>query len=100
MGIEVDNIHSQIHRLLTDKEGFAVVEKKSDAVEFTINRQSAYSQKTIESSVIINPKKLNIFEQQTKAAQKLLSEIFVEEEPALPQNMELERNCDYVDENT
>ena len=90
LGIEVDNIHSQIHRLLTDKEGFAVVEKKSDAVEFTINRQSAYSQKTIESSVIINPKKLNIFEQQTKAAQKLLSEIFVEEEPALPQNMELD----------
>lgn len=90
LGIEVDNIHSQIHRLLTDKEGFAVVEKKSDAVEFTINSQSAYSQKTIESSVIINPKKLNIFEQQTKAAQKLLSEIFVEEEPALPQNMELD----------
>ena len=90
LGIEVGNIHSQIHRLLTDMEGFAVVEKKSDAMEFTINSQPTYPQNTVEPNVIINPKKLRIFEQQTKAAQKLLSEIFVEEEPALPQNMELD----------
>lgn len=89
LGIEAGKIHSQIHRLLTDREGFAVVEKKSDAMEFTINSQPTYPQNTVEPSVIINPKKLRIFEQQTKAAQKLLSEIFVEEESAVPQNLEL-----------
>ncbi len=87
LGIESENIHSQVHRLLTDSDGFAVVEKKSDAVEFTINGKPAYSQQLAATSVTINPKKLRIFEQQTKAAQELLSGIFVEEEAAIPQNM-------------
>jgi uridine phosphorylase len=88
LGIESENIHSQIHRLLTDSDGFAVVEKKSDAVEFTINGQPAYPQQPAKPSVIINPKKLRIFEQQTKAAQELLSDIFVEEESVTHQNTE------------
>ena len=88
LGIESENIHSQIHRLLTDSDGFAVVEKKSDAVEFTINGQPAYPQQPATPSVIINPKKLRIFEQQTKAAQELLSDIFVEEESVTHQNTE------------
>ena len=90
LGIEVGNIHSQIHRLLTDGEGFAVVEKKSDAMEFTINSQPTYPQNTVEPNVIINPKNSVSLNSKRKAAQKLLSEIFVEEEPALPQNMELD----------
>lgn len=85
LGIESDNIHAQVHRLLTDSDGFAVVEKKSDAVEFAINGEQASAQRPAASSVIINTKKLRIFEQQTKAAQELLSGIFVDEETAKPQ---------------
>lgn len=80
LGIEVDNIHSQTPRILTDEDGFAVVEKKSDAVEFTINEKSAQTQQDAVPSVIINPKKLRIFEQQTQAAQELLSDIFADED--------------------
>ena len=88
LGIESENIHTQVHRLLTDSDGFAVVEKKSDAVEFTINDKAAYTQKQTGPSVFINPKKLHIFEQQTKDAQELLSRIFVEEDATTPQKTE------------
>ena len=88
LGIESENIHSQVRRLLTAGDSFAVVEKKSDAVEFTINGEPAYTQKPAAPSVTINPKKLRIFEQQTKAAQELLSGIFVEEDATIPQKTE------------
>lgn len=87
LGIDADNIHSQIHRLLTDKDGFAVIEKKSDIVEFTINDIPSPISRPAISNVIINPKKLRIFEQQTKVAQKLLSDIFVDEGDENPQNV-------------
>lgn len=85
-GIESENVHSLIHQVLTDQEGFAVVEKKSDAIEFSINSHLTYPQQSVAPSVIINPKKLSILEQQTTAAQEMLSDIFVEEESATPQN--------------
>lgn len=76
LGINADNIHVLIHRTLTDDEGFAVVERKSDAVEYQIGQA-----KPAEApKVVINPEKLRIFEQQTKEAQELLSDIFVEDE--------------------
>lgn len=90
LGIESENIHSQVHRLLTDGDGFAVVEKRSDAVEFAINGKPTYPQQLVAPGVIINPKKLRIFKEQTKAAQELLSDIFVEEESATPQNTEID----------
>ncbi len=90
LGIKSENIHSQVHRLLTDGDGFAVVEKRSDAVEFTINGKPTYPQQPVAPGVIINPKKLRIFKEQTKAAQELLSDIFVEEESATPQNTEID----------
>lgn len=86
LGIEASSIHSQIHRLLTDGDGFAVIEKKSNAVEFTINGKPVSVQQPTTPSVVINPKKLRIFEQQTKAAQELLSDIFVDEKAAKSQN--------------
>lgn len=86
LGIESENIHSQIHRLLTDREGFAVVEKKSDAVEFIINNPTAHSERIDTSSVIINPEKLRIFEQQTKTAHELLSDIFKDENSTTTEN--------------
>ena len=76
LGINAENIHVLIHRTLTDDEGFAVVERKSDAVEYQIGQT-----KPAEApKVVINPEKLRIFEQQTKEAQELLSDIFVEDE--------------------
>lgn len=78
--IDAENIHSQIHRLLTDSNGFAVIEKKSDAVEFTINGKSSSSEQCVASHVIINQKRLRTLEQQTKVAREILSDIFAEEE--------------------
>ena len=76
LGINAENIHVLIHRTLTDDEGFAVVERESDAVEYQIGQT-----KPAEApKVVINPEKLRIFEQQTKEAQELLSDIFVEDE--------------------
>lgn len=80
LGVEVDNIHSQIHRILTDGEGFATIEKKSDAVEFAIDTEIGKENNQIKSKIILNSEKLHIFEQQTKNAQELLSEIFVDDD--------------------
>ncbi|MDD2952799.1 MAG: tellurite resistance TerB C-terminal domain-containing protein [Parabacteroides sp.] len=82
LGIDVENIHSQIHRLLTDSNGFAVIEKKSDATEFTINGKSSSAEQYVASHVTINQKKLRTLEQQTKVAREILSDIFAEEEAA------------------
>lgn len=86
LGVEHLSIHSQIHRMLTDKDGFAVVEKKSNAVEFTING-SPSNKSTDSAHVIIDPETLHIFEQQTKTAQELLSNIFNEEESTTPKSV-------------
>lgn len=80
LGVEVDNIHSQIHRILTDGEGFATIEKKSDAVEFAIDTQIGKENNQINTKIILNSEKLHKFEQQTKNAQELLSEIFVDDD--------------------
>lgn len=87
MGINAESIHSQIHRLVTDNDGFAVIEKKLDSIEFTLNENSGSPQSTPRKNVIINPKKLQILEQQTKTAQELLSTIFTEEQPIPPKNI-------------
>lgn len=87
LGMEVNNIHSQIHRILTDEDGFAIIEKKSDAVEFTINAETPQDKHDISSNIILNSEKLHIFEQQTKKAQELLSEIFTDKENPVSQNI-------------
>lgn len=86
LGMEVDNIHSQIHRILTDSEGFATVEKKEDAVEFKISNETKNENQQSSSNIILNPEKLHTFEEETKNAQELLSKIFVDEDISIPQN--------------
>ena len=86
LGIEINNIHSQIHRILTDGEGFATIEKKSGAVEFVIGTEIEKGNNHIDTNIILNSEKLHIFEQQTKNAQELLSEIFVDEDIPTSQN--------------
>ena len=72
--------------MFTDRDGFASVEIKSDAVEYTINNDPT-SPQSIVSSNIIDLERLHVFEQRTKVAQDLLSNIFNEEEPADSQNI-------------
>lgn len=86
LGVKVDNIHSQIHRILTDGEGFATIEKKSDAVEFAIDTEIGKENNQINTKIILNSEKLHIFEQQTKNAQELLSEIFVDDDTPASRN--------------
>ena len=86
LGIEVNNIHSQIHRILTDREGFVTIEKESDAVEFEIGTEIEKKNNQINTNIILNSEKLHIFEQQTKNAQELLSEIFSDEDIPISQN--------------
>lgn len=85
--MEVNNIHSQIHRILTDEEGFVTIEKKSDAVEFVIDTEIEKDNNQIDTNIILNLEKLHIFEQQTRNAQELLSEIFVDEDIPVSQNI-------------
>ena len=87
LGMEMNNIHSQIHRILTDEEGFVTIEKKSDAVEFVIDTEIEKDNNQIDTNIILNLEKLHIFEQQTRNAQELLSEIFVDEDIPVSQNI-------------
>ncbi len=79
LGEDVNNIHSQIHRMLIDDEDFATVEATTDAKEYVIAQpesQSKHKQKIIK----IDTAKLSMLEAQTASAQNMLSEIFNEEE--------------------
>ena len=86
LGLANDNIHSQINRMLTDSEVFAVVEKKADAVDFSIKEDSLSKQRSNVSNVVIDTEKVYELEQQTEAAHTLLSEIFVDEDVTKAQN--------------
>ena len=75
LGVEAENIHSQIHRLLTKDNGFAVIEEKSDAIEFTINRESTSEKEKAKQSVVINPQKLRIFEDENQKMNKSILDV-------------------------
>ena len=65
----------------TSIEGeFAVIERKSDAVEFTINYNSSSELQPASSHITINQEKLRIFEQQTETVKEILSNIFTDED--------------------
>ena len=81
LGEDVNNIHSQIHRMLIDDEDFATVEVKTDAKEYVIT-QSESQPKRKQKIVKIDTAKLSKLEAQTASAQNMLSEIFNEEENA------------------
>lgn len=85
--LESSNIHTQIHHLLTDGEGFAVVEKKTDAIEYEIEKGQLSYRPNNQPKVIIDSNKLSKLEEQTQEAQALLSDIFVEEDSDSNQRM-------------
>lgn len=86
LGQETSDIHARIHRMIINSEGFALVEKKTDAVEFSIKREKWSSQHSGVPSVVIDSKKLQVLEQQTEAAHAILSEIFIDEVVEKPIN--------------
>lgn len=86
LGMKTDGIYSRVYNMFTDNKRFAVVEKKSDATEFSIKGKSLSNQQSVMPSVVIDSKRLQLIEQQTKTAHELLSDIFVDEEEEKPQN--------------
>lgn len=83
LGEDVNNIHSQIHRMLIDDEDFVTVEVTTDAKEYVIAQpegQSIRKQKIVK----IDTAKLSKLEVQTASAQNMLAEIFNENEIEQP----------------
>lgn len=78
LGEDVNNIHSQIHRMLVDDENFATVEVITNAKEYVIT-QSEIQSKHRQKIVKIDTAKLSKLEAQTASAQNMLSKIFNEE---------------------
>ena len=77
LGFDANSIHSLLHQTLTDESGFAPVEQNN------VRAQEPYS---------LDMGKLNELKEQTKAAQDLLYDIFVEEEEAPKPNIEQKEN--------
>ena len=77
LGFDANSVHSLLHQTLTDERGFSSVE--SNIVQ-------------VQESHSLDLGKLNELKEQTKAAQELLSDIFVEEEETPKQNIEQKEN--------
>jgi|GEM_PF-3603097 hypothetical protein len=70
------NIHAKIHRIITEGEDFATVEKETDATEYAINEIATANRHQIS----LSEEKLAKVEKQTELAQELLSYIFEDED--------------------
>lgn len=73
-------MHTLIHRISTKEDEFATIEKVDDAVEYTIEG------KTNPRTFSLNKEHLASIETQTKQAQELLSDIFVDNEERIDLN--------------
>lgn len=73
LGFEANTVHSLLHQTLTDESVFAKIEN---------------SPQHIQEPHALDQAKLNELKEQTRAAQNLLSEIFVEEEDAPAPDLE------------
>jgi hypothetical protein len=72
--VNPQTMHSMIHRLSTEENEFAAIEKTDDALDFTINKE------TNSHSISLNDERLVNVEIQTTQAQKILSDIFASDE--------------------
>ena len=82
-----DSVHTMLHHALTDEMGFATIEKKGDATEYSIRQPDIG-----ESVIQLDKRKLDVFKQQTEQAQKLLSDIFVAEDEKVCQEAQAPHN--------
>ena len=69
---DFQNIHTKVHRIITEGEEFATIEKEKDATEYTIDKVAI----TNSCQVSLCEERLEKVEKQTKQAQELLSGIF------------------------
>ena len=74
LGYDPGAIHSLLHQTLTDESGFATVERSEGSVEYTIRRPEPKKE-----GVHLDQDRLDELREQTRAAQSLLSDIFVQE---------------------
>lgn len=72
--VNPQTMHSMIHRLSTEENEFAAIEKTDDALDFTIDKE------TNSHSISLNDERLVNVEIQTTQAQKILSDIFASDE--------------------
>ena len=72
--VNPQTMHSMIHRLSTEEDEFATIEKTDDAIEYSINK------KTNTHNISLNNERLANVEIQTTQAQKMLSDIFASDE--------------------
>ena len=83
---DFQNIHTKLHRIITEGEEFATIEKEAGATEYTIDKAATANK----LQVSLNDERLTKVEKQTKQAQELLSDIFDENnegtESASPKN--------------
>ena len=71
---DFQNIHTKVHRIITEGEEFATIEKETGTTEYTIDKAAT----TNKLQVSLNDERLTKVEKQTKQAQELLSDIFEE----------------------
>ena len=71
---DFQNIHTKVHRIITEGEEFATIEKETGATEYTIDKAATANK----LQVSLNDERLTKVEKQTKQAQELLSDIFDE----------------------
>lgn len=86
MGVNPQIMHSLIHRISTDEDEFATIERVNDAQVFIIKDAKEYNQ-----SISFSDEQLTKVENQTKQAQEILSDIFNDEE---------EKTISSIDNNT
>ncbi len=73
---DYQNIHTKIHRVITEGEEFATIEKETNASEYTIDKDAPESKQ----GVSLSNELLVKVEKQTKQAQELLTNIFEKNE--------------------
>lgn len=73
---DFQNIHTKVHRIITEGDESATIEKETGATEYTIDKAATANK----LQVSLNDERLTKVEKQTKQAQELLSDIFEENE--------------------
>ncbi|MCM1140977.1 MAG: hypothetical protein NC453_20610 [Muribaculum sp.] len=76
---DVKNIHSDIHRILTDIDEFETIEKTSNASEYSIYSFCNDEQQSKMSHSAMDVRKLSDLKRQTQEARDILSDIFIED---------------------
>ena len=73
--VNQQSIHTLIHRVVSEDEDFATIEKETSATVYSIDN-------AFNHSISLSPRQLAKVEEQTKQAQDILADIFEEEETA------------------